>query len=158
MGKEGNCQTGGRKSGSPNHWDPKLDKELQRSDQFLKNSRKRKEAHRNYFLLFPVCDSFPWLALSACHSSLPKSSLHSSSSQAPAWPGQSAFTDTHKQPLPSQRAHLLLPAHLCFPLGGGSQPKPVPGWTWASFSRKALNPALAGSFPPQFTQAQGSLF
>lgn len=73
-----------------------------------------------------MCDSFPWLALSACHSSLPKSSLHSSSSQAPAWPGQSAFTDTHKQPLPSQRAHLLLPAHLCFPLGGGSQPKPVP--------------------------------
>lgn len=39
---------------SPNHWNPKLDKELQRSDQFLKNSRKRKKAHLNYFVLFPV--------------------------------------------------------------------------------------------------------
>lgn len=38
---------------SPSHWNVKLDRELERSDQFLSNPRRQK-AHLNYFLLPPV--------------------------------------------------------------------------------------------------------
>lgn len=114
---------------SSNHWNPKLDKELQRSDQFSKIPGRGRKL---------ILTTFPlslWLVSLVGSICLPQQSPQISPPffQLPtsllSW---AECLHRHRQAalaFPPQ-AHLLLPAHLCFPLGGGfllSKASPLDG-------------------------------
>lgn len=136
---------------SPNHWNPKLDKELQRCDQFLKNPRKSKKAHLNCFVLSPVI--LVSLAGSIC--SPPQSpQIFPPLFQLPAslLSRAECLHSAQTEPRP-----LLLPRTSAFLWEGVlTIQSQSPGWTWAPGSPGRSSIQHLGSVPPQFTQAQGS--
>lgn len=152
---------------SPNHWNPEKRKGLSR----LENPR-RKRAHPNYFLRAP-CN----ICLLRCLIRSPQQFIQTSPAffklptlRLTLGPQQRTcrqYTDKQAPLALLPSARVLPPTHLCFPQEGGFLlPKASPlGRLAPEVSRKVLNPTLpgifkracAGSFPAQFTPAQGSL-